>query len=91
MENCWISRARDVDQLCCPGDRIFFSVFVLLFHQVKYKSNLFLGETEFLVKCMLKCAEDEFDPEANTNGRINLGTAVNALVEDLIEDRLNKV
>ena len=40
---------------------------------------------------MLKCAEDEFDPKNNPNGRINLGTAVNALVEDLIEDRLNKV
>ena len=40
---------------------------------------------------MLKCAEDEFDPETNPNGRINLGTAVNALVEDLIEDRLSKV
>ena len=53
--------------------------------------SLFKGETEFLVKCMLKCAEDEFDPETNPNGRINLGTAVNALVEDLIEDRLSKV
>ena len=40
---------------------------------------------------MLKCAEDEFDPETNPSGRINLGTAVNALVEDLIEDRLSKV
>ena len=56
-----------------------------------HRFYLFLGDTEFLVKCMLKCAEDEFDPETNTNGRINLGTAVNALVEDLIEDRLNQV
>ena len=40
---------------------------------------------------MLKCAEDEYDSETNPNGRINLGTAVNALVEDLIEDRLKKV
>ena len=43
------------------------------------------------MKCMLKCAEDEYDSETNPNGRINLGTAVNALVEDLIEDRLKKV
>ena len=40
---------------------------------------------------MLKCAEDEYDSETNPDGRINLGTAVNALVEDLIEDRLKKV
>jgi len=54
------------------------------------RSSIFLGEPEFLVKCMLKCAEDEYDSETNPSGRINLGTAVNALVEDLIEDRLKK-
>ena len=68
-----------------------FSFHHLTFNQLLIQIVLSKGEPEFLVKCMLKCAEDEYDSETNPNGRINLGTAVNALVEDLIEDRLKKV
>ena len=70
---------------------IFLGMFS--FHQTIKIDQLFSykGETEFLVKCMLKCAEDEYDPDTNPDGMINLGTAVNALVEDMIEERLSKV
>ena len=39
----------------------------------------------------MKCEQDLYDKEINRTGYVNLGTAVNALVEDLIEDRLTKV
>ena len=43
------------------------------------------------MKCFIKCLEDPYDGRSNDNGMINLGTAVNALVEDLIAERLSKV
>ena len=43
------------------------------------------------MQCFAKCCQDEFHPVHNKNGMINLGTAVNALCEDLIEERLKKV
>ena len=46
---------------------------------------------EFLVRNLLKCEQDLYDSETNKTGYINLGTAVNALVEDLIQERLTKV
>ena len=39
---------------------------------------------------MLKCEEDPYNSETRA-GYVNLGTAVNALVEDIISDRLMKV
>ena len=52
---------------------------------------IFQGETEFLVQNMLTCEGDLYHSTINRTGYINLGTAVNALVEDLISDRLMKV
>ena len=52
---------------------------------------LSLGETEFLVRHLLRCEEDLYDSETNRTGYVNLGTAVNALVEDLIQERLDRV
>ena len=49
------------------------------------------GETEFLVQNLFKCEKDPYHSETNRAGYVNLGTAVNALVEDLISDRLTKV
>ena len=40
---------------------------------------------------MLRCEEDLYDSETNRTGYVNLGTAVNALVEDLIQERLDRV
>ena len=40
---------------------------------------------------MLTCEGDLYHSETNRAGYVNLGTAVNALVEDLISDRLMKV
>ena len=55
------------------------------------RTQVFLGdEPEFLLKCMLKCEGDKYDKIRNPGGMINLGTAVNALVEDLIEERLRQ-
>jgi len=54
------------------------------------RTNVYLGETEFLVKNFMKCEQDKFNKETNTNGYVNLGTAVNALVEDLMQERLTK-
>ena len=42
------------------------------------------------MKCFIKCELDPFNSNAKS-GMINLGTAVNALVEDLIADRLQRV
>ena len=42
------------------------------------------------MKCFIKCELDPFNSNTKS-GMINLGTAVNALVEDLIADRLQKV
>ena len=38
----------------------------------------------------MKCEQDKFNKETNTTGYVNLGTAVNALVEDLMQERLTK-
>jgi len=46
------------------------------------RSSVYLGEQEFLVKCFIKCI---IDPEI-----INMGTAVNALCEDIMQERLQK-
>ena len=42
------------------------------------------------MKCFIECEQDLYDKDSNPGGMINLGTAVNALVEDLIADRLNR-
>ena len=42
------------------------------------------------MKCFIKCEQDPFNSNTKS-GMINLGTAVNALVEDLIADRLQRV
>ena len=47
------------------------------------RSAVYLGETEFLAKNFIKCM---MDPTI-----MNTGTAVNALCEDIIQERLNKV
>ena len=39
----------------------------------------------------VKCLEDSYDEFTNKDGMINLGTAVNGLCEDIIEERLLKV
>jgi len=46
------------------------------------RSAVYLGETEFLAKNFIKCM---MDPTI-----MNTGTAVNALCEDIIQERLNK-
>ena len=46
------------------------------------RSSVYLGETEFLVKCFIRCI---VDPTI-----INMGTAVNALCEDIIQERFKK-
>ena len=43
------------------------------------------------MKCSAKCAKDSYHPESNPDGLINLGTAVNALSEEMIEERISKV
>jgi len=53
------------------------------------RADVFLGEPEFLMKCFIKCEQDPFNSNTKS-GMINLGTAVNALVEDLIADRLQR-
>ena len=68
---------------------------IVLYESVQIDSGLrisvFPGETEFLVQNMLTCEGDLYHSETNRAGYVNLGTAVNALVEDLISDRLMKV
>lgn len=46
------------------------------------RSSVYLGEHEFLVKCFIRCL---VDPTI-----INMGTAVNALCEDIIQERFKK-
>ena len=60
-------------------------------YEIKISLIIISGETEFLVQNLFKCEEDPYHSETNRGGYINLGTAVNALVEDLISDRLTKV
>ena len=60
-------------------------------YEIKISLIIIPGETEFLVQNLFKCEEDPYHSETNRGGYINLGTAVNALVEDLISDRLTKV
>ena len=47
------------------------------------RANVYLTEPEFLVKSFIKCM---IDPTI-----INMGTAVNALCEDILQDRFSKV
>ena len=47
------------------------------------RASVYLGEPEFLVNCFIKCI---MDPTI-----VNMGTAVNALCEDILQDRLSKV
>ena len=42
------------------------------------------------MKCSAQCAEIPFHPETNPDGMINLGTAVNALSEEMVEKRLSQ-
>ena len=51
----------------------------------------YLGEPEFLINYFIKCEQDPYDENTNEDGLINMGTAVNALCEDMIEQRILKV
>lgn len=48
------------------------------------------GYDPFLVRTHFRCAGDPFDPEANPGGYVNLGTAENRTVFDLLEPLLSK-
>ena len=50
----------------------------------------YLGEPSFLMNNLVKASSDEFDPQQNPNGYVNLGTAVNALNEAEIQSWLLK-
>ena len=65
-------------------------------HNVGFKFILrtlenLIGEPEFLIGKSEKCGENSYDENTNKEGIINLGTAVNGLCEDMIEERLQKV
>jgi len=44
----------------------------------------------FLVDAHLRCADNDFHPESNPRGYVNLGTAENRMVFDLLEPLLNR-
>ena len=52
-------------------------------------TKVYLDTSDFLMSCFAKTAEDPFDPVTNPEGFVNLGTCVNALLEDELEDYLN--
>ena len=52
-------------------------------------SRVYLEAEDFLMSNFGKTAADPFDPVTNPNGFVNLGTCVNALLEEELEDYLN--
>ena len=50
----------------------------------------FLETEDFLASYYAKTSLDMFDPELNRCGYVNVGTAVNALLEGTIENWLNQ-
>merc|ERR1712088_1278569 len=68
---------------------LFF--FVLIFNCVmlSQRAQVYLGEPEFLMKCLCKCASDNYS-KSNPEGYVNLGTAVNGLCEELLSERLRR-
>uniref|UniRef100_A0A2P2I1Q6 1-aminocyclopropane-1-carboxylate synthase-like protein 1 n=1 Tax=Hirondellea gigas TaxID=1518452 RepID=A0A2P2I1Q6_9CRUS len=45
---------------------------------------------DFMVKYMLQAAQNEYHPDTNPKGIVNLGTAVNCLMEEELQERLNR-
>jgi len=53
------------------------------------RAQVYLGEPEFLMNCLCKCASDNYS-KSNPGGYVNLGTAVNGLCEELLSERLRR-
>ena len=67
------------------------SIPALLRIMLSRRSEVYLGEPEFLVKCLVQCGRDAYNSKENREGFVNLGTAVNSLCEEVIKKRLEQV
>ena len=57
---------------------------------ISERGRRFSGYDPFLVDAHFRCADDPFDPDTNPQGYINLGTAENRIVFDLLEPLLSR-
>jgi len=53
-------------------------------------SATYLKNQEFLMKCFSLCLKNPYCKKINKDGMVNMGTAVNQLSEDILQEKLNQ-